>query len=173
MSRLPSMLSYRVSREATLLYMFIVHHARHSGICENVIRMAADAALARDEMKGAIEALENEGLIETFKTQVPIVEFYGGGVLYGSRLDCRILDYKPPDQIGRLSAEAWKSLREQAFERDDYTCGYCGGRGKSLECDHVIPIAKGGTNELGNLITACRGCNRKKRDKMLEEWRNA
>lgn len=48
-------------------------------------------------------------------------------------------------------AKAWiKSLV-------DPECFYCG---KPATCiDHLIPVAKGGTGELGNLVTSCRSCN--------------
>lgn len=42
-----------------------------------------------------------------------------------------------------------------------------GGR---LECDHVHPLSKGGSNEIGNLTTACFRCNRSKNTKTLAEW---
>ena len=56
------------------------------------------------------------------------------------------------------------------FERDDFTCQYCGKRGGDLECDHVIPVARGGGHETTNLVTACAPCNRSKRDRTPEEW---
>jgi hypothetical protein len=28
-----------------------------------------------------------------------------------------------------------------------------------LTIDHVFPVALGGTNDVGNLVTACRACN--------------
>lgn len=31
-----------------------------------------------------------------------------------------------------------------------------------FEVDHIIPISKGGTSDMGNLITACFDCNRGK-----------
>lgn len=72
---------------------------------------------------------------------------------------------------GRPNAKEWSSLRRAVFVRDNFTCIYCGERGKRLECDHVIPVSRGGRNEMDNLATACRPCNRNKRDKMLEEWK--
>lgn len=63
------------------------------------------------------------------------------------------------------------SLRTAVFERDDYTCQYCGARprlltlyraGKkhtTLHVDHMIPRAHGGRDDITNLVTACRGCN--------------
>jgi hypothetical protein len=70
----------------------------------------------------------------------------------------------------RPPAHEWAALRATVFERDDYTCKYCGERGKALECDHIHPVARGGSHDLTNLVTACRPCNRDKRDKTIEEW---
>ena len=64
----------------------------------------------------------------------------------------------------------WRELRAFVFARDDFTCQYCGARGGSLQCDHIIPFSKGGSNELDNLVTACKPCNQSKRDKTLDEW---
>lgn len=55
----------------------------------------------------------------------------------------------------------------------DYTCQYCGVRGTKLECDHKHPVARGGSHDDENLVTACRTCNRSKRDKLITEWRPA
>lgn len=73
----------------------------------------------------------------------------------------------------RPSAHVWAMLRSFVFERDDFTCQYCGARGVKLECDHVIPVSRGGSNQIENLKTACFSCNRSKRAKTLDEWRGA
>lgn len=76
--------------------------------------------------------------------------------------------------IKRLEMETglWAALRGEVFERDDYTCQYCGDRGVRLECDHIIPRAAGGPSTLKNLATACKPCNRAKGSKPLSEWRH-
>lgn len=71
----------------------------------------------------------------------------------------------------RLPQSQWAKIRKQIFERDDYTCHYCGERGKQLECDHVVPVSRGGSHDPDNLVTACKPCNQSKRDKTPEEWR--
>ena len=62
------------------------------------------------------------------------------------------------------------SLRKRFFvmKRDGFTCCMCGanGRGVKLEIDHVVPVAKGGSDALGNLQTLCFECNRGKRDSL-------
>ena len=62
-----------------------------------------------------------------------------------------------------------EDLRQAVFERDNFTCQYCGryGRGVKLEIDHIIPVSKGGATDIRNLITACRECNRAKRNRLL------
>ena len=77
---------------------------------------------------------------------------------------------KPTD---RPVASVWREIRERIFFRDNYTCQYCGERGTKLECDHKHPVARGGSHDDENLVTACRTCNRSKRDKLITEWRPA
>lgn len=68
------------------------------------------------------------------------------------------------------SGAEWKRLRKMVFERDDFTCQYCFKRGGRLECDHMIPVSRGGTDDPKNLATACFSCNRSKRAKTPAEW---
>lgn len=69
----------------------------------------------------------------------------------------------------RPSAAEWATIRDRIFARDGYACRYCGEHGQRLECDHVMPVARGGDHEDENLVTACFTCNRKKRDRTPEE----
>jgi hypothetical protein len=59
-----------------------------------------------------------------------------------------------------------KRARFEVFKRDAFTCQYCGAHPPSvvLECDHIIPVSEGGTNDMDNLVTACFPCNRGKAD---------
>lgn len=54
-----------------------------------------------------------------------------------------------------------KRLRFEVFRRDDHTCRYCGATASDtkLTVDHVVPVALGGTDDPGNLVTACADCN--------------
>jgi hypothetical protein len=47
------------------------------------------------------------------------------------------------------------------LRRDNHTCRYCGATAPDvkLTVDHVIPQALGGTDDPGNLVTACVDCN--------------
>ncbi len=59
------------------------------------------------------------------------------------------------------------------FLRDNFTCQECGLHPMRedkpwlpdislLECDHIIPLAKGGETTMDNLQTLCKKCNREK-----------
>lgn len=64
----------------------------------------------------------------------------------------------------------WKKLRQFVFERDNYTCQYCGDKKGPFEADHIFPKSRGGLDTIVNLVCACRECNRSKHDKTPEEW---
>lgn len=59
--------------------------------------------------------------------------------------------------------------RRALFQRDNYTCQYCGDQPAKLEVEHVIPRAQGGKNVWSNVTTACRSCNAHKRDRTPAE----
>jgi hypothetical protein len=50
-------------------------------------------------------------------------------------------------------------------------CAYCGDRLGPFEVDHVRPLSRGGTNDPGNLTSACVSCNTQKSNHLLHEWR--
>jgi hypothetical protein len=53
------------------------------------------------------------------------------------------------------------ALRNQVFERDQWHCKSCGAT-ERLSVDHIVPVVKGGGNELENLQTLCLSCNSSK-----------
>jgi hypothetical protein len=60
------------------------------------------------------------------------------------------------------------SFKWNVFERDNFTCQYCGTR-RNLSIDHIIPEAAGGSLELNNAVTACNACNTAKGSRTPEE----
>lgn len=64
-----------------------------------------------------------------------------------------------------------KRVRFEVFKRDRFTCQYCGAKAPDaiLEIDHVKPVAEGGGDEMLNLVTACRDCNRGKGKVLLSD----
>ncbi len=60
--------------------------------------------------------------------------------------------------------------RKMIYSNSDYTCSYCGKRGGTLHVDHVIPISRGGIDDIENMTSACPRCNWSKGSKLLSEW---
>jgi 5-methylcytosine-specific restriction endonuclease McrA len=65
------------------------------------------------------------------------------------------------------------SLRDvqRLLRRYGGKCAYC-GKSKAMTMDHVIPISRGGTSFIGNLLPACKPCNSSKGDRVLVEWKS-
>ena len=62
-------------------------------------------------------------------------------------------------------------LRFEVFKRDSFTCQYCGQSAPNvvLEVDHLLPVSKGGDNDILNLITSCWTCNNGKSNILLTD----
>jgi 5-methylcytosine-specific restriction endonuclease McrA len=61
--------------------------------------------------------------------------------------------------------------RRALFNRDGWTCQYCGDAvlPRTAEVEHVLPASRGGRTTWKNCVTACRKCNKRKRDKTPAE----
>lgn len=62
-------------------------------------------------------------------------------------------------------------IRFEIFKRDHFACQYCGRKAPDvvLNCDHIKPVAAGGSDDLLNLVTSCRDCNSGKSDRRLDD----
>lgn len=50
-------------------------------------------------------------------------------------------------------------------------CWWCGKKvGNSYHADHLIPLARGGSDDISNIVIACPKCNLSKKDKLPYEW---
>ena len=67
--------------------------------------------------------------------------------------------------------DEWKALLAEY----EYRCFYCGVKmtheeGETrLTRDHYIPLSKGGSDEISNIVPACKSCNGKKGNKPAED----
>ena len=57
--------------------------------------------------------------------------------------------------------------RRAVFARDEWACQYCGATAENL--DHVIPRSRGGTHTWDNVVAACRRCNSRKENRLIED----
>lgn len=53
-------------------------------------------------------------------------------------------------------------VREYLLEKFNRTCMYCDAKNVSLQIEHIVPKANGGSNRISNLGLACQCCNQKK-----------
>jgi 5-methylcytosine-specific restriction endonuclease McrA len=60
--------------------------------------------------------------------------------------------------LGRFSAEEFEALCE-SYQN---ICLACGDTEAVLEADHVVPLTKGGSDDISNIQPLCGSCNRKK-----------
>ncbi|KTS08377.1 hypothetical protein SB2_00540 [Methylobacterium radiotolerans] len=65
------------------------------------------------------------------------------------------------------------SVRYEALKRAGGRCELCGAshEARPLHVDHVVPRARGGSNELSNLQVLCETCNTEKRDRDDTDFR--
>ncbi|MBX0330481.1 HNH endonuclease [Oscillochloris sp. ZM17-4] len=65
----------------------------------------------------------------------------------------------------RLPPAIWAKRRQETWRRDEGRCcgPYCGDAPalplEVAHIDHIVPLSKGGTNDMANLRTLCRRCH--------------
>ncbi|MFZ5890662.1 MAG: HNH endonuclease [Myxococcota bacterium] len=67
-------------------------------------------------------------------------------------------------RMPRQHTRGVKFSRANVYQRDAWTCQYCGTRKPDAELsfDHVVPRASGGRTVWENIVTACKPCNTRK-----------
>jgi 5-methylcytosine-specific restriction endonuclease McrA len=78
---------------------------------------------------------------------------------------------------GTVPSRAWRQApalaNHKLFSRDRQVCAYCGHQFAfdDLTREHIVPTSRGGHDTWMNCITACRGCNGRKGNRLPEEAR--
>lgn len=67
--------------------------------------------------------------------------------------------------IGTYTIEQWN----KSLDYFNHACAYCGTT-TDLTIEHIIPVSKGGTHYIYNLIPACSACNYSKNDRDIMVW---
>lgn len=60
----------------------------------------------------------------------------------------------------RVKPAGWERIRRRVLRRDRWCCVVCGGRADVV--DHLLPMAWGGGESMGNLRALCGRCHRAK-----------
>lgn len=71
----------------------------------------------------------------------------------------------------RIKWPPW--VRPHLMRQSNNTCAYCGHRitARGLHVDHMVPVVRGGSNDINNLQAICRPCNKRKGQQTDEEFR--
>lgn len=68
--------------------------------------------------------------------------------------------------ISNFTSKQWELIKQL----HNYSCFYCGSKPDRLDQDHCIPLSRGGTHTLSNIVPSCTSCNSRKGRKTLEEY---
>jgi len=62
--------------------------------------------------------------------------------------------------------------KRKIYNRQHGLCAYCGRRRRicHMTVDHIIPLSKGGADNLDNMQCTCKACNKFKSDMMPDEF---
>lgn len=100
--------------------------------------------------------------------QTNVVEIVDGGIVH-RRTMVELMKSAAPD-VGRTALPA--EVRAIVFAKCRGLCSYCRcgltldpRQPNSFTVDHVIPFSRGGSDDIENLVPACRTCNCRKSDK--------
>jgi len=110
----------------------------------------------------------SHGVIEIQRKGKPTQRFVcieGSGVpgaIFGSALRMANQLLTNQDE-SRRSRHISRDVRQRVWQRYSGRCAECDAT-SYLEFDHIVPVAKGGSNSDVNVQLLCRGCNSKKSD---------
>jgi 5-methylcytosine-specific restriction endonuclease McrA len=67
------------------------------------------------------------------------------------------------ENAGTFTNEQW----QERLAEYNYCCAYCYNPFpvNELTIDHMLPLSRGGTNTIDNLVPSCKPCNSRKKDK--------
>lgn len=172
---LPLLTPYQLS-----LYAYLLRHSRLMGSPEIRIGKRTIGAGLGKSTRSSQSAFQHIGeqLGELAASGfIEIGDSTREGTLYRVRLPREVPAVR--ERIAALGEPSEKKrdfftdpeLRTQLFERDGWTCKYCGDgvTRENSTLDHVLPVSKGGTNDPENLATCCFICNSIKSGRTYEE----
>jgi hypothetical protein len=151
------------------VYLYLLRHSRLEG--ETEIRIGK-RTIAAELGQGSRASRSNFGhiseLLRNLETKgcLAIGETRRDGTLYSVRLPLEVpaaRERMGAIRVAEVSRDYYEdaALRRELFERDRWTCQYCGDAvtAETATLDHYVPKSKRGGNDPENLRTCCLMCN--------------
>jgi Restriction endonuclease len=82
--------------------------------------------------------------------------------------------YSRSPEVRKRYGSAWRKIRAR-FVKDNPLCVKCLEFGKLTpveEVHHILPLSKGGTHDVSNLMSLCKSCHSKISADEGDRWRN-
>ncbi|MFS2982759.1 HNH endonuclease [Bacteroides fragilis] len=152
----------RITRDARLILIFLWYSSDNDNKSNYTLDFVKKGANLHRYGKiiheKVIQELSDNGLVEILDSK------------YLKLIPRNILGIRRSDRFDIQDWGEWKKISEIVFKRDNYTCFYCGRSDCKMEIDHLLPVSRGGSDNISNLVTSCRRCNAQKHDKTLDEF---
>lgn len=138
-------------------------------ICKNVndilqASSSSSSLLKRAEIAVLLEILREPGTGGTAGT-APLMPRRSDILRLGQSAPRQACDHGGKSRQARGYGRAWDKLRILVLARDKHLCQPCRRAGRvtaATAVDHLIPKAKGGTDDISNLQAICGPCHRAK-----------
>lgn len=150
----------------------------------------AKALLSYDQSQVEYYEIRTKNMVGRVLAQNNVVEpIKHGRKIVGYRLNAQALSFQDRDEILQLcdlrlnkyldkrGSRIWEhrfiadgyvpgSVRYEVLKRAKYRCELCGAHENqiALHVDHILPRAKGGSDDISNFQALCMTCNTNKRD---------
>lgn len=79
----------------------------------------------------------------------------------------KIRTYQERGATGKHTLKQWEALKAKC----GYKCQHCGKKEPQVKLtrDHIVPISRGGSNDISNIQPLCKKCNSSKHNKLESE----
>lgn len=161
------------------VYYHLLRHTRWEGKLRlhfSLAELGIKLRLSREPVRNAVRRLADLGLLQ-------IVERDYTGYLVEVRLPSEVRPArarrasrrgKLPDgsELEAMDFFRTDSLRPAVHAREGGFCFYCLRRTSNAarSLDHVVPLARSGSNSYRNLVSSCMDCNIRKREMPAEDF---
>ena len=163
------------------VYYHLLRHSRLEGKARlhfSIIWLARNLGLTEDTVRGAVRRLiQHRALRLVARSKAGhVIELRLPEEVRGARRSGVQTAGAVPSAAGGnledLDFMSNRTLRRAIHAREGGACFYCLRRiGPETQClDHIIPRSKLGPNSYRNLVSSCRECNSRKRERAADDF---